>query len=128
MAATQATQLTAGEIERMRQIVNAADSQNKNSIATMDLNNPPKEPYAHQKFPMAVYHHGKSIAAHDTTTGVKVGNVITEQVVHVPAHLHSFIVNNEKELEKALKAGWKVEPPEYKAERDQADDDSEEQK
>jgi hypothetical protein len=125
---TQVLNLSAGEIERMRQIVSQADSQNKNGIAPMDLNNPPKEPYRYQKFPMMVYNHGKSVAAHDEVKGVKVGNVITNETVHVPAKLVSTIVNNEKELEKALKAGWKAEPPEFLTLNPLSIDETEEQK
>lgn len=38
----------------MRQIVQMNDAQRK-PMQTIDLNNPPKEPYRFQKFPMIVY-------------------------------------------------------------------------
>ena len=109
---TAVPQLTQGEIERMRQIVNQHDSKNKNGIQMMDPNNPPKEPYKFQRFPMVLYNHKKSEAAQDKSVGVKVGNVVTEQKVHVPAKYHTLTVNSEAELQKAKRAGWSEKAPE----------------
>ena len=109
---TAAPQLTQGEIERMRQIVNQHDSKNKNGMQVMDPNNPPKEPYKFQKFPMVLYNHKKCEAAQEKSVGVKVGNVVTEQRVHVPAKYHTLTVNSEGELAQALKRGWSEKAPE----------------
>ena len=48
------TALSFEEVERMRQIVQMHDAQRK-PMQTIDLNNPPKEPYRFQKFSMIVY-------------------------------------------------------------------------
>lgn len=93
-----ASQVTQSEIESMRRIVAQHDSQNKNSLKVMDPNNPPKEPYKFQKFPLSLYDHKKCEPAQDKKVGVKVGNIITEQTVHVPAKHRTLIVNNEAEL------------------------------
>jgi hypothetical protein len=47
-------ELSFEEVERMRQIVQMHDSQ-RQPMQTLDLNNPPKQPYKFQKFPMMVY-------------------------------------------------------------------------
>ena len=110
-----APQLTQAEIEQMRRIVGLHDAQSKNTLKVMDPNNPPKEPYKYQKFPMTVYDHKKCAPAHEKTVGVKVGHIVTEQTVHVPAKHHTLIVYSEAELAKARKAGWSEEAPNFNA-------------
>lgn len=46
--------LSAEEIQHMRQILAQHDAESK-PVQTFDLNNPPKQPYVFQKFPMMVY-------------------------------------------------------------------------
>lgn len=83
-------QLSHEEIERMRQIVQQHDAERK-PMQVFDLNNPPKEPYRFQKFPMMVY---------DLTHSE-------------PGHVVSQIVRSEEELESALARGWVETAPAY---------------
>ena len=69
-------ELSFEEVERMRQIVQMHDASRK-PMTTTDLNNPPKEPYRFQKFPMVVY-----------------------------ADNQTRIVRSEDELQSALGEGW----------------------
>lgn len=46
--------LSAEEIQHMRQILAQHDAESK-PVQTFDLNNPPRQPYVFQKFPMMVY-------------------------------------------------------------------------
>jgi hypothetical protein len=101
------------DISRMRQILAQHDGQSRNTIQVMDPNNPPKELYRHQQFPMMVYDHAKSSPAHEEIRGVKVGNIVTEQKVFVDAVYHSKTVANEKELKSALAKGWSMEAPHW---------------
>lgn len=71
------SQLSPEEIERMREIVLAADGQKQPAI--IDINNPPRVPYVHQEFPRMVYHHKDQ---------------------------KTLIVKNEKELAEAEKHGF----------------------
>lgn len=74
-------ELSFEEVNRMRQIVQNFDA-SRRPMTTTDLNNPPKEPYRFQKFPMMVYQ-GKQTA----------------------------IVQSEDELQDALADGWSQEAP-----------------
>jgi hypothetical protein len=78
-----ADQLTQAEIERMRQIVQQHDGDNNSLKQEFDLNNPPKQPYRHQPYPLAIHHHEKR---------------------------HTLIVNNEKEKKAALEEGYQEKP------------------
>ena len=49
--------LTHAEIEKMRQLVNAHDREH-NKIETIDINNPPKEPYQYREYPRMLYLNG----------------------------------------------------------------------
>lgn len=87
---TMAPELSHEEIERMRQIVQQHDSQRK-PFQVFDLNNPPKQPYHFQKFPMMVYDLARS----------------------APGHIVSSIVHSEGELDSALRAGLSQQAPEF---------------
>jgi hypothetical protein len=104
-------EFTASEIEIARRIVAQADGQAKNKIQVMDPNNPPKERYIHQKFPLMIYDLSECKPAFDKVEGLKVGNIVTEQKVHVPAKLVTKIVRDEVELQKALARGWSEQAP-----------------
>ena len=67
-------------------------------VGTMDLNNPPKEPYHYEAFPRVLY---KAKDPRDDKTPVEYDNTT---------------VQNEKELKDHLAKGWKMEPPEPVAE------------
>lgn len=105
--------LTPFEIDRMREIVMQHDQLQK-PIRTIDLNNPPKEPYRHQKFPMMVYHHESSHPAGQETRTVARGSALVEETVHIPAHMATRIVKSEHELAEALEDGWSPEPPQFR--------------
>lgn len=83
-------ELSREEIERMRQIVKQHDAQHK-PLQVFDLNNPPKQPYHFQKFPMMVYDLEQS----------------------QPGHVVSAIVSSEQELQEAMASGWSNEAPAY---------------
>ena len=94
-------ELSHAEIERMRQIVKDHDAA-RQPMKTIDLNNPPKEPYKFQKFPKMVYGDGNL----------------------------TMLVHSEEELSEALADGYseeapvmEVQPealsPKYQAEADQ---------
>jgi hypothetical protein len=79
------------QLEQMRAILQAHDSQSSGVIREFDLNNPPKLPYVYQEFPRLVYRAGK----------------------HRPTH-------NEAELTEALAHGWSKEPPVASQHEDEA--------
>ena len=56
-------QFTHEEIARMRQIIAQHDS-GSNPITTIDLNNPPRQPYKFQPFPKLVYQSNKALKVH----------------------------------------------------------------
>lgn len=107
-----APELTAEEIERMRQLVAAHDGQHK-PVTTVDLNNPPRVPYRFQKFPMIVYDLENSYAAHDVPVTDRLGNP-TGATQHVTARIVSRVVNSEHELHAALEDGWSENAPEFR--------------
>ncbi len=107
------SEFTQEDIEKMRRMVQDHDAKHKGA-PIIDLNNPPKEPYKFQKFPMMVYNHAQSEPARDKQTQGKNGL----ELVHVPAKRVSKVVKNEHELELALKAGWSEQAPEFEAEAD----------
>jgi hypothetical protein len=71
--------ITHEEAQRMRQILARFESDSK-PIQTIDLNNPPREQYRFQKFPMLVYANGGTLK-----------------------------VNSEAQLAEALEAGWSTD-------------------
>lgn len=83
-------ELSHAELARMRQIVEQHDAQ-RQPIRTIDLNNPPKEAYTHQKFPKMVYDLENS----------------------TPGHIVSAVVRDEEELAKAIAAGYSKEAPAF---------------
>jgi hypothetical protein len=83
-------ELTYEEIQRMRQIVQQFDAERK-PMQTIDLNNPPKEPYRFQKFPKMVY---------DLTRSK-------------PGHLVTATVRSEDELQAAIQDGWSEQAPAF---------------
>ena len=110
-----APELTAEEIERMRQIVARHDSEHR-PIQTFDLNNPPRQSYRFQKFPMMIYDHENSYPAHDEERTVIRGSLPVQEIFHVPAKLVSKIVHNQRELDQALEDGWSEQAPEFREE------------
>lgn len=84
------SELSHEEIARMRQIVQMHDAK-RGPMQTIDLNNPPKEPYRFQKFPKMVYDLGKSF----------------------DGHLITKIVRSESELSAALEAGYSEQAPAF---------------
>lgn len=85
-------ELSHAELERMRQIVQQHDAQSK-PMKTIDLNNPPKEPYIFQKFPKMVY----------------------DLEASTPGHVVTRVVRSEDELADALADGFSKEAPTYGA-------------
>jgi len=75
-------ELSHAEIERMRQIVKDHDV-SRQPMKTIDLNNPPKEPYKYQKFPKMVYGDGNL----------------------------TMLVHSEEELAQAIDDGWDEQAP-----------------
>jgi hypothetical protein len=71
--------LTETEIARMRQLVLEHDSQAKKATIH-DLNNPPKEQYRFQKFPMVVYDHQSSSPARMTTSLTRTALVMPRSI------------------------------------------------
>jgi hypothetical protein len=84
-------ELSYEEVERMRQIIAQHDSQ-RQPMQTIDLNNPPRQPYRFQKFPMMLY--GPTVGAR-------------------------MIVHSEDALESALAEGWQQEAPVTLGEREE---------
>ena len=84
------SELSHEEITRMRQIVQEHDAR-RQPMQTIDLNNPPKEFYRHQKFPMMVYDLQRS----------------------KPEKISFRIVASEKELEMSLADGFSLEAPNF---------------
>ena len=106
MSNPQMPTFSAEEIEKMRSVVLAHDKQH-NAVNVFDPNNPPKVPYTHKAFPTIVYDHKASKPSRDKLV-MQHG---TEHVQHVPAHLATKTVNNQAELDEALKAGFQLKPP-----------------
>lgn len=99
-------QLSADEINKMREMVLAHDQKNAQSIV-MDLSKPIIVPYTHQEYPKMVYDHAASEpgfwAAKKTVNG--------DDLYHVPAKLVNRIVKNADELQAALAEGFSEEAP-----------------
>lgn len=83
-------QLTYAELERMRQIVQSADAQ-RQPMKTIDLNNPPREPYHFQSFPKMVYDLENS----------------------VPGKIAYLVVQNGGELSDAIASGYSLTAPSF---------------
>ena len=83
-------ELSHEEVERMRQIVQQHDAARK-PMRTIDLNNPPREPYRYQKFPKMVYDLASSR----------------------PGHLVTKIVRSDNELALALEEGFSEDAPPF---------------
>jgi hypothetical protein len=102
-----ASPLNYQEAERLRELLSNHDRANK--PREFDLAHPPVAPYEFRKFPKMVYDHSKAQPARDEVRASKDGPMS----FHVPAMLGEKIVNNEKELEKAIKAGFQEQPPTF---------------
>ena len=89
-------ELSFEEVARMRQIVAQFDADRK-PMSTVDLNNPPREQYRFQKFPMMVY---------DLTRST-------------PAKVFHKTADSEEELQDLIEAGWSVQAPEFTEEREE---------
>jgi hypothetical protein len=87
-------QLSESDYEHMRILLAQHESERK-PVTIVDLNNPPRAAYRHQKFPMMVYD-----LEHSTREKVVTG-----------------LVHSEKELMQALEDGWSENAPEYREER-----------
>lgn len=107
--------ITATDIEKMRHLVAQHDSTSKKTTIH-DLNNPPKEPYRFQKFPMMVYDLKNSHPAKDVTRP-KANGAGTE-LVHIPAKVVTQVIRSEEQLQAALDGGWSEEAPAFGAEPD----------
>ncbi len=83
-------ELSFEEVQRMRQIVQQFDAE-RQPMTTTDLNNPPKEPYRFQKFPMMVYSEGETLT-----------------------------VRSEEELAAAIDDGWSQQAPIVLKKREEA--------
>lgn len=88
----------------MREILLQFDKQN--SLTPIDPNNV-KVPYEFRKFPLMVYHHGKSKPGQHLLKN----NPHGEYLEFTGAQYHTRTVKNEAELEAALKEGFLAEPP-----------------
>lgn len=86
----QAEQITHEEATRLRQILAQHDAE-RQPFRTIDLNNPPREPYHFQKFPKMVYDHQHS----------------------VPGNLVIATVRSDDELAQALEDGWSENAPAF---------------
>ena len=107
------TEISPIEAEQMRALLAKYDSQHK-PATIHNLNDPPKVPYRHQKFPMMVYNHAESFPAHTETRSAIVGSSVLEETIHVKAHIHTALVQNEHQLRQALESGWSTEAPEFR--------------
>lgn len=109
-------QFSDAEVERMRQILASHDSQAKKSTIH-DLNNPPKEQYRFQKFPMMVYDLQGSYPSRDEERPKS--NSLGFETVHVPAKVISKVVSSDQELESSINLGWSIEAPSFTEEREE---------
>lgn len=100
---------TPDEIEKMRNTVLRADKE-RNGGRDIDINKPVTPPYSFKKFPMIVYHHARSIAAHDVE---KESPQKIKFMAHVPAKYDERVVKSEGELQKALADGYEETPPDF---------------
>ena len=87
-------QLSEEQYEQMRILLAQHESERK-PLIIVDLNNPPREPYRHQKFPMMVYD-----LEHSTREKLITG-----------------LVHSEAELRHAIQDGWSEQAPEFREER-----------
>jgi hypothetical protein len=104
-------QLSEQEVAHMRQILAQHDSEHK-PMQVFDLNNPPKEQYHFQKFPMMLYDHANSHPAYDEERPSRVG--MGTDTFHVPAKVITLVVETEEQLQRALGDGWSEEAPEFR--------------
>ncbi len=105
-------QISASDVEKMRAIVQGYDNQRKKA-PIHDLNNPPREPYRFQKFPMMVYNLAQSQPAHEETRSAIVGSSVIEERVHIRAKVVSMVVHSEEDLKAALANGWSKNAPNF---------------
>lgn len=103
-------QFSPEEIEKFRSIVLDSDKKS-GGVNVFDPNRPPHIPYKHQEFPKVLYNHEESRPSRDKIV-VQHGG---EHLHHIPAKYVTLVVNNEKELNKALKDGWKEKAPDLAA-------------
>ena len=111
-----ASQLTETEVAHMRQLLAQHDNGHK-PMTTTDLNNPPKEQYRFQKFPMMVYDLSKSYPSYEKDEPRRNGMGI--ESVHYPAKVVSRTVHSEDELQHFLGEGWSEQAPIYTEEREE---------
>jgi hypothetical protein len=106
-------QLSTEEISRMRDILAQHDKAHANRF--MDLNNPPREPYVFQKFPMLLYSHKESKPPRAEQKRDPYNPNGPVELIHHPAMLATRTVNNEGELKQWLEKGWSKAPPVFDA-------------
>lgn len=107
--------LTATDVEKMRHLVAQHDSTSKKTTIH-DLNNPPKEAYRFQKFPMTVYDLKNSHPSRDEDRAKP--NGAGRETIHIAAKVVTRLVHSEKELVDSIEAGWSEEAPAFGAEPD----------
>lgn len=107
--------MTDQEAARLRQLLSEHDSGQK-PLTTIDLNNPPKQPYGFQKFPKMLYDHAASDPAHEEERLGKNGAVET---IHIKAKMVTVLVHSEEQLAEALANGWSETAPEYREDREE---------
>lgn len=111
-----AQQLSESEVMHMRQILAQHDSQHK-PMTTTDLNNPPKEQYRFQKFPMMVYDLNNSYPSRDEQRPKS--NSLGFETVHVPAKVLAKVIHSDEELQYVLANGWSEQAPAFNEEREE---------
>jgi hypothetical protein len=109
-------QLSETEVAHMRQILAQHDSEHK-PMTTTDLNNPPREQYRFQKFPMMVYDLAHSHPSHDKTQPRSNGAGV--ETVHIPAKVVTSVIHSEDELQQVLMQGWSEKAPDFTEEREE---------
>jgi hypothetical protein len=109
-------QLTETDYAQMRNMLSQHDSQSK-KMTIHDLNNPPREQYRFQKFPMMVYDLTHSYPSRNEQRPK--ANSLGMETVHMPAKVVSRTVNSDEELEEALNAGWSQQAPAFTEEREE---------
>lgn len=103
----QMPELTAAEVQRMRELVAAHDKSAKKERIT-DLSKPPVEPYRYRPFPKVLYNHAESTPTRHEKVA-KHGGVVEDVTHHV--HYATITVHDQEELEAALADGYSEKPP-----------------
>lgn len=105
------SEITAAEIERMRELVADHDAEGGDN-ADFDPSKV-RVPYVFKKFPMMVYNAAQSHPAYDDERIVTRGSLAVAELTHIKAYLASRIVNNQRELDAALADGYSENAPTF---------------